>query len=556
MNRSLDGLTGPTFDVLVIGGGIHGAVTAWDAALRGLSVALIERGDFGCATSQNSLKIIHGGLRYLQDGNLPRIRKMAYERTTWMKIAPHLIHPLPCLTPTQHKKITRSRLAMTFALLLNDFLSFDRNRLADPEKHLPGGKVISPQECARLLPGYDVSDSTGAAVWHDAHVLNTERLVLDLILSAAAKGAQVANYVEAVGFLKQDHQVTGVRAKDMLSGQSLEIKSKIVINCAGAWIDGLLGKAAVSSGTATSIAINVIVDQLWPGIAAGIPSHPGPNKRSQILFVVPWRDKSVIGTWHIPWNRSPDEFKINDSIVQEFLREINSANPPRKLSLQDVQHVNWGFLPVSKENAQREHVKLLRDDQVIDHQKKDGLSGLISVVSVKYTTARVTAAEVVDLAVEKASLKEAGPCQTHVIPIDGGQIEDFKDFLSKAHVDAPQGTDAEVIEHMVYTYGSQYKKLLDYANENPEWGQRLDPHFPVTAAEVIHAVRHEKAITLADVIQRRTELGAGGLPSAHILKKCAELMGSELGWSLVDQEKEIASVIQSYSYKQSEERVG
>src|SRR6266540_4076792 len=130
MKRNLERLANQTFDVLVIGGGIHGAVVAWDATLRGLSVALIERRDFGSATSQNSLKIIHGGLRYLQDGNLPRIRTMARERTTWMKIAPHLVHPLTCLMPTR-KKISRSRLAMAVALTANDILSFDRNRLPD-----------------------------------------------------------------------------------------------------------------------------------------------------------------------------------------------------------------------------------------------------------------------------------------------------------------------------------------------------------------------------------------------------------------------------------------
>jgi glycerol-3-phosphate dehydrogenase len=184
MNRNLERLANQTFDVLVIGGGIHGAVATWDAALRGLSVALIERGDFGSATSQNSLKIIHGGLRYLQDGNLPRIRTMARERTTWMKIAPHLVHPLTCLTPTR-QKLSRSRLALGVALTANDLLSFDRNHLSDPEKHLANGKLISQRELAHLLPGYDVSTSTGAAVWHDAQIYNTERLLLEFILSAA-----------------------------------------------------------------------------------------------------------------------------------------------------------------------------------------------------------------------------------------------------------------------------------------------------------------------------------------------------------------------------------
>src|SRR5919109_153809 len=218
MKRNLERLADRKFDILVIGGGIHGAITAWDAALRGVSVALIERGDFGSGTSQNSLKIIHGGLRYLQDGNLSRIRTIARERTTWMRIAPHLIHRLPCLMPTT-QKISRSRLAMGVALKANDILSFDRNQLADPEKDLPDGMIVSQRELSRILPGYDVSTSTGAAVWYDAQIYNSERLLLEFILSAADAGAEVANYVEAISFLQRDKRITGVRVKDFQTGQ-------------------------------------------------------------------------------------------------------------------------------------------------------------------------------------------------------------------------------------------------------------------------------------------------------------------------------------------------
>ena len=202
MKRNLERLANQKFDVLVVGGGIHGAITAWDAALRGLSVALIERGDFGSGTSQNSLKIIHGGLRYLQNGNLSRIRMMVRERTAWMKIAPHLIHPLPCLMPTT-QQMSRSRLAMGIALMANDYLSFDRNQLDDPEKDLFDGMIVSQRELSRILPGYDVSTSTGAAVWYDAQIYNSERLLLEFIISAVQIGAEAANYVEAISFLQQ-----------------------------------------------------------------------------------------------------------------------------------------------------------------------------------------------------------------------------------------------------------------------------------------------------------------------------------------------------------------
>jgi glycerol-3-phosphate dehydrogenase len=550
MKRDLAKLSSSQFDILVVGGGIHGALVAWDATLRGLSVALIERGDFGSATSQNSLKLIHGGLRYLQDGNLSRIRTMARERTTWMRIAPHLVHPLTCLTPTR-ENVLRGRFAMGVALTLNDLLSFDRNRSMDPQKHLSGGSLVNKQELSRLLPGYDVNSSTGAVVWHDAQIYNSERLLLEFLLSAVEKGAEVANYVEAIGFLQKEKQIAGVRVRDVPTGELFDIQAKVVINCAGAWVDKLLEQADTRSEHANSIAMNLIVDQVWSRVAAGLPSMPAAGRPSQILFFVPWRDKTMIGTWHIPWNDSPDEFKMTETVVQKFIDEINSAHPRLKLTLEGVRHVTWGFLPVNKADAHRESVRLTRDGVVIDHQKKDGISGLISVLGVKYTTARTVARQAVDLAASRLDRKTAR-CQTHITPIHGGWIGDFKAFLNQALVRAPRVMNEEIIEHLVYTYGSDYQHFANDMIEYPETRQRIDPHLPVTRSEVIHAVRHEMALTLRDVVQRRTELGSVGLPAAGVLQKCAEIMGDELGWSFEHRQREIDTVIQAYPLKSLE----
>lgn len=550
MKRDLAKLSSRQFDVLVIGGGIHGALAAWDATLRGMSVGLIERGDFGSATSQNSLKIIHGGLRYLQDGNLSRIRTMARERTTWMRMAPHLVHPLTCLTPTR-QKISRSRLALGIALTLNDLLSFDRNRSIDPQKYLSGGNILTKQELSRLLPGYDVDSSTGAAIWHDAQIYNSERLLLEFILSAVDEGAAVANYVEATGFLQKGNRITGVNARDVQTGRVFDIQAKVVINCAGAWIEELLEKVTVRSEHATSIAMNLVVDQVWSRIAAGLPSRPANGRPPQILFFVPWRNKTMIGTWHLPWNDSPHKFKVMDSVVQKFVDEINSAHPPLKLSLADVQHVTWGFLPVNKEDAYTETVRLTRDGVVTDHQKKDGMAGLVSALGVKYTTAREVAEQAVDLAAGKLPGRSS-KCQTHVRSVHGGQIGDFRAFLKQALSKTPRDLNEDLIEHLVYTHGSNHQRIVKSMVENPELRERIDPHLPVTMAEVVHAVRHEMALRLADVIQRRTELGATGLPSFDVLQKCAKIMGCELGWSIEDQQQEIDWVVQGYPLKKME----
>ena len=255
----------------------------------------------------------------------------------------------------------------------------------------------------------------------------------------------------------------------------------------------------------------------------------------------------MIGTWHIPWNDAPDRFRLTEEIVQNFIDEINSAHPPLQLMLGDVQHVTWGFLPVNKEDADREQVKLTRDGLVLDHQKKDHFQGLISVLGVKYTTARAVAEKAIDLAIEKLAVNSKR-CQTHLTPIHGGKFSDFNTFLRQAKIEASDTLGAEIVEHLVYSYGSEYQKLVQYLKDQPELAERIDPVSPVIKAEIVRAIHHEMALTLADVIQRRTELGSAGLPSFAILQRCAEIMRFELGWSLERQSQEIESVTRLYPF--------
>lgn len=259
----------------------------------------------------------------------------------------------------------------------------------------------------------------------------------------------------------------------------------------------------------------------------------------------------MIGTCHIPWQDAPHAFKLNEAMVQKFLDQINSAHPPLKLSLKDVRHVNWGFLPVNQADANKQHVKLTRDGVVIDHQKKHGISGLISILGVKYTTARVVAEQAMDVAVGQLGMKTQ-KCQTHTTPVRSGKIEDFKAFLRTALLKVPRVIHERTTEHLVYTYGLEYQKLVECMLMQPDLARRIDPPLPVTVAEVEHAVHDEMALTLADVMGRRTELGSTGLPSMATLKKCASLMGREFQWSSEHQQQEINSVIQTYPFNQME----
>jgi glycerol-3-phosphate dehydrogenase len=554
MIRDLTSLSERKFDVLVVGGGIHGVLCAWDAALRGLDVALIERGDFGSATSQNSLKTIHGGLRYLKDGNIRRIRSMANERRMWMRIAPHLVHPLTCVTPT-YRSLTEGRYVMSAALGLNDLISYDRNRLPDPAKHLPGGYLLSPQDLAQKIQGLDLEGITGAAVWHDAQVYNTERLLLSFVISSVQAGAVVANYVEAYALTKTDAKVSGAMARDLLTGDEFEIKSRIVINASGAWIDqllGTLGQTRAWQNFHPSVAINLVTKKLWGDIASGLRSDP--RKRadsssrahpSQMFFISPWREYSLIGTWHIAWPHPADMFTLTEEVLIDFINEVNTCHNRLKLSLDDILHVHWGFLPVIENINHNDNIKLVREGFILDHRQDYHVDGLISVLGVKYTTARRIAQQAIDLAVKKLG-KQVLPCRTHIEPVWGGRIDRFHDLLKKVVQEKPLGLSQDLIQHLVYTYGSEYSTILTYMQDDPHLKSRILEGLPVTKAEVVHAIRAEMAQSLSDIVQRRTELGSAGLPAREVLCTCAVLLAKEKGWKEENVEKSMQEVRSSY----------
>lgn len=519
MQRNLNQLTNQQFDLLIIGGGIYGACVAWDAAQRGLSVALIEQNDFGSATSANSLKFIHGGLRYLQDGRLPLVRRMTLERKNWLRMAPHLVRPMPILVPTL-PKLTRSRLALAVALQLNNWIGFDRNRGMEAAQWLGNGRLLNRTQYQEQA-GWISPQATGAALWYDAQMVNSERLLLSFILAAANQGAVVANYVQATDFVG-GNRLTGITAVDTLTHQPLEIRANLVINCAGAWTDDLCGLLPHGRRFPhpPSLALNLVTHRLPPQATVGVISPSG-----QMLFIAPWGDVSLIGTWHKPIIGRPDAPQLTEDLVQSCLDDINAAYPPANLSFADIRHMHTGFLPA---HTKGEPVRLLREGKIYDHGR-DGIPNLITVLGVKYTTARWLAQQAIDLALRKLG-RAPVPCHTAHTPLPGGEMPDFVSFLEEALATRPSTITDSSIRHLVATYGTLYPQLLTYLAENPTWGEPVTADSPVIKAEIIHAIRHDMAQTLNDVVMRRTILGAAGLPDAAALQACASLIAAECGW--------------------------
>jgi glycerol-3-phosphate dehydrogenase len=443
MERNLASMAQRPYDLLVIGGGIYGACVAWDGVLRGLRVALVERAGYGEATSANSLKTLHGGLRYLQEANLPLMRLMIRERNAWMRMAPHLVRPLPFLLPTG-SKLSQHKLILRAALAVNDVMSADRNKGLAPELHLPRGRSLSRAETLGYLPGLEGRAVSGGALWYDAQIVDTESLLRTIVASAAQGGADVADYAAVTGFQQRGRRVYGAVIADRLSGKEVDVEARLVVNCAGAWSDEILG--LVEGGIQApvfrlSTALNLVTRQIVRDVAVGLPSTW--QGQSRTLFVAPWRDCSLIGTWHAHYGGRAPLYQWDEQTIAACLAEVNAAYPGAHLTREDVRQVHMGYLPA--EPSEGNAVRLVRKSLVLDHAAREGVEGLVSVVGVKYTTARHTAEEAVDLALHKLG-RQFVACRTAQTPLDAAfhsshvGVPQSRTWACELHSDDLQGT--------------------------------------------------------------------------------------------------------------------
>ena len=540
MIRDLTRFDGVTFDVLVIGGGIYGACVAWEASLRGLNVGLVEKNDFAGATSANSLKIIHGGLRYLQHLDIKRLRESTGERTILMNIAPHLVHPLPVIIPTYGHGLS-GKVVMSAALVLNHLLSVDCKRSWDSDKAIPWGRVISRKDMEGLVPNIPQKGLTGGAMFYDAQVYNSERLVLSFLHSAAQEGAVLANYLEVQGFLKESSGIAGVMVKDKLSGASLAIRSKMVVNTSGPWVGQLLeelnGKIP-NHKIQLAKAMNIVVDSNVSSMAFGVPAswnyrddRAVVKRSNRMLFVAPWRNHSIIGTTYSPFQGKPDDLKVTREEIDELINATNQACPGLGLDWNNVKLVHRGLLPCTHAGLGIEDIQLSSQFQIQDY-RKHGVNGLISVIGVKYTTARLVAQQVLNRVCSIIAPKQSmSKSQTHRMPVYGGAIPRFQDFVEKEMPKAPQGITRDAFVGLLRNYGNVYHTVLQSLEGCIDGGKPpICEEHDVLRAQIRFAVREEMAQKLPDVVFRRTDLGSVGNPGRPVLDVCAREMGRELKW--------------------------
>jgi glycerol-3-phosphate dehydrogenase len=534
--RDLTRLADATFDLLVVGGGILGLAAAYDAARRGLSVALVERDDLGGGSSFNHLKTLHGGLRSLQTGDLGTFRQAIRERRTLARIAPHHVTPITFLLPTR-RSLMRGRLALRAAFLVDGLLSADRNAGLPPAWHLPAGRVLDAAEARGRTAGHWDESANGAACWHDYQAPRTERLTLAVARAAHEAGAALANYVEAISPLLAGGRVVGLRLRDGLTGREFDVHGRALLNAAGSGAPALRRALGDHADLPLQKAMNLVTARPWSGPALGA-SHEGGT-----LFLVGWEGRLVVGTWHDERAAHPASATVTADEVARFLADVDRAFPRLRLREDEITLVHRGIVPGVRRGDGR--VAMRSRGELVDHAGH-GAANAFSLVAVKYTTGRGVAERAVDRVVAALG-RGALRGTTAEVPLPDALGGDPGREIAAARRAFPR-LNAAAASHLVLSYGTGWSRVVACAAESGHDGlAAVDAPWPVVRAEVWHAVRHEMAQSLPDVVVRRTRLGVAGHPGHAAAAAVAALLADELGWDATRVGRELEALRAFYA---------
>jgi len=549
LHRDLHALRSQRFDVLVVGGGASGAATAREAALRGYATALIEKDDFSAGASAHCFKVVHGGIRYLQHADIQRMRASCRERSTFLRIAPHLVAPMPFVIPTYgHGK--SSKWLLGTGMLIYDAFTQDCNRtVSDRARRISRTRFLNPRETLALFPALDPKGLTGAAIFEDGQMYNPPRLVLAFAAAAQANGASIANHVAAERLLIEGGQVVGIMARDVITSETFEIRAKLTINAAGPWAEEILESAipaARNEGTYSRDACFVISRKPTTRMALAVQGQTRDAdavlaRKARHLFLVPWRDVTLVGVWHRVVPRDPDSVGLERTELRGFIAEINASWPALKLREDEVRIAGFGLVPFGDAAGQGSgKISFGKQSRLIDHAARDALPGLISIISVRYTVARMDAVTALDLADHYLGRSGASE-ESERRPLPGGEIESFEGLVRELAAKRPAWLAPESIDALARNYGTHAHRVLALGGEDAALARNL-PGSTVTFAEVAYALRQEMALTMADVAFRRTALATDGHPGNAALDALEEYMSGELGWSAQRRSAERAAV--------------
>jgi glycerol-3-phosphate dehydrogenase len=522
------------FDIAVIGGGITGAGIALEAASRGMSAALIEKGDFAGGTSSRSSKLIHGGLRYLQQFEFSLVREALRERAALRKSAPHLSRPLAFLAPVysagERSPLGGSKLKLGAGLWLYDLLAGGEN--------IARHRWLTREEATGLAPALESKNLRGGFVYYDC-LTDDARLVIEVIKAASRRGAVVANYARARGFIRAGGRVAGVLVEDKLSSREVELRAKVIVNATGVWSDEVsrLADATARNRLRPSKGIHVVMPSEKFGAEAAV-LIPSLGER-RFLFVIPWQGRTVIGTTDTDYTGDLDEPRAEGEEIRRVVESAARYFPGAAVSTEDVISAYAGLRPLVG-GTDKSTKELSRREEIIESERD-----LISIIGGKLTTYRRMAERAVDLVERRLGRDKSGGRANAAggIALAGGSSLPRGAGEEAERAATEFGVTTATARHLIDTYGGNYKMLLEITRESEDLKHALVCGLPHIEAEVVYAARYEMAVTLDDFLARRTRLALLARDGGHsYATRVASLMGRELGWSKAEAQKAMAEL--------------
>ena len=523
----LEGLLDQRFDLAIAGGGIIGAGIARDAALRGLKVALVEMADFAHGTSSASTRLIHGGLRYLEQYDFGLVRQDLREREILLRIAPHLVHPLPFLIPVYSRSLFY-RMKLRAGMVLYDLLSYDRS--------LPGHRWLSTKDVLAIEPGLNPEGLQGAFLYHDGQVPSVERLCMENLLAAREQGAKVTNYLRVTGYLQEGSRVTGLAVEDQLTGETGRIRARVVVNATGPWLDSSLDMLQKNRPPLVRRTMGIhLATPRGTNNALVLFASDG-----RLFFVIPWNGLSLVGTTDTDFDTDPDQAAASSEDIRYLLDGVQPVLPQGPWN--DIYYTTAGVRALIRVEGVHES-SVPRGHMLVEHSQKGGPAGLISVVGGKVTAYRAIARETTDLVCHQ--LAEARAAATDREPLPGARFANLEDCYRKVSRAATAlGLDESQSRYLVDIYGIRALEPLKLAELEPRLAERISPASPDILAQLHHAVQQEMALKVEDFMLRRSMLGFAPSRGREAAEVVAAEMGQLLGWDETRRRDEEAAYLE------------
>lgn len=500
------------FDIIVIGGGITGAGVARDAALRGLTCLLLEKGDFASGVTSKSTRLIHGGLRYLANLELDLVAESLSERAILRKQAPYLIHPMPILIPI-YKDDPHGRAIMSIGIHLYDLLSH--------EKDIPRYFTSNRAETLGFEPRLNQEGLMGSALFYDHQILMPERLVIENIISAREAGAVLRNYVCAEKIEEADNGIV-VAAKDVLSGTLHTFRSRVLVNAGGPWIDRVRKAGGIDQSKIIfpTKGVHLVLPKLSDQ-ALFVTSRD-----QRMFFIIPFSAYSLIGTTDTKYSGDLDDVHADQADVEYLLSESRRILPGMNLSKGSILHTYAGIRPLAFSGASES--KISRKHRVITEGRSNRI---ITIAGGKLTTYRNMAEDVVDAACKALGRKIA--CLTDKRPLPGGLPMEYEDYVKGAvpEFSARYRVDPETAQHLIGFYGARTERVLDIMKTERDLGIAISSESRDIYAQILYSVMEEGVRTVSDIIFRRIHTGITATRGVNQVEKIAEIAGRELKWS-------------------------